>query len=290
MCWSEGVVSWLNRLFFVVCVIGMGVLFSWEAPEAILVSKQTPIPIFPKEEGFHPQLVHIPGGRFLVGEVASRREDAHQDLGHRPKKAHIPYDYWMMSTELSIRVAAQLGSTRTIEQGRCMGDCPLSNISWYDAVEYANLLSKKTGLEPCYVIDKKRVRWPKGVACLGYRLPLEEEWEYAAKAGQGNIVYTDGDAALESMAWYKENALQRAHPIAGKTPNSLLLYDMLGNLSEWCWDPWEKRTKTAGRQRVVRGGNWGLFASKIHTEYREAIETHKRSFRFGVRFVRTIPD
>ena len=79
-----------------------------------------------------------------MGEVASRRAEAHRDLGHRPKKAYIAYDYLIMSTELSIRIASQLDKKDTIEEGRCIGDCPLSNISWYDAVEYANLLSEKT--------------------------------------------------------------------------------------------------------------------------------------------------
>ena len=278
--------SWLIRFFTVVCLGAMFVLLSWSQPERVIESKQTPIPIFPKEEGYHPLLVHIPGGRFLVGEVASRREEAHQDLGHRPRKAHISYDYLIMSTELSNRIASQLKKEKLETENLCMGDCPRSNISWYDAVEYANLLSEKTGLETCYIIEKKRVRWPKGVACLGYRLPLEEEWEYAAKAGRSNV---EENKMLNSIAWHKGNSLQRPHPIATREPNELLLYDMLGNLSEWCWDRWDKSSKASQRQRTLRGGNWRSELRELDAEHREVLEAKQRSYRSGVRFVRTLP-
>jgi|GEM_PF-4883749 len=262
-------------------------LLLWERSETPIRSQQSPEPIFGGEEEYHPLMIHIPSGRYLIGSIASLKAERFGTLDHRPKKVHIPYDFLIMSTELNARIAAQLNPASNYSIAKCIGDCPAVNISWFDAVELANLLSEKTGFEPCYVIEKKRVRWPKGVHCLGYRLPLEEEWEYAAKAGMKVAPKVDKEEILNT-AWFEENSGKRPKTIALKQPNPLGLYDIQGNVREWCWDDWEKKERTKGRQKALRGGAWNSQRAQLHLEYRSAARSTMRRTSIGVRFVRTV--
>lgn len=131
---------------------------------------------------------------------------------------------------------------------------PVENVSWYDAVVFCNKLSEKEGLVPAYSVDgetdveewgyaphksaefKPEIKWNK--KANGYRLPTVEEWQYAAKGGQ-NYKYSGSDD-LDKVGWYGEIeglvAIGKTHPVAQKTPNGYGLYDMSGNVWEWCWD------------------------------------------------------
>ena len=166
---------------------------------------------------------------------------------------------------------------------------PVEKVSWYDAVEYCNERSKKEGLTPCYVIDKDNEdpnntyaydeeKWT--VTCdfsaNGYRLPTEAEWEYAARGGNVSEEFTySGSDVADDVAVYEDNSCNLGysnpdfgtHTVRGKTPNELGLYDMSGNVWEWCWDWYEyvsfvTETQTnptgakSGSYRVKRGGSW----------------------------------
>ncbi|WP_284641093.1 formylglycine-generating enzyme family protein [Paenibacillus silviterrae] len=127
---------------------------------------------------------------------------------------------------------------------------PVVDVSWHDAVAFCNLLSRQAGLQECYSVseDGERVDWNRE-AC-GYRLPTEAEWQYACKAGTGGYRYGE----LETIAWYLENAEGRVHHVGQKQPNAWGLYDMLGNVWEWCWDVYDP--KVYGSYRIFRGGSW----------------------------------
>ncbi|TQR38817.1 formylglycine-generating enzyme family protein [Brevibacillus brevis] len=129
-------------------------------------------------------------------------------------------------------------------------EAPVVNVSWNDAISFCNLLSQQAGLTECYSIseDGERVSWNEEAD--GYRLPTEAEWQYACKAGTGGYRYGE----LDEIAWYQGNAEGTAHAVGQKLPNAWGLYDMLGNVWEWCWDLYD--VNVYGSYRIFRGGSW----------------------------------
>jgi formylglycine-generating enzyme required for sulfatase activity len=143
------------------------------------------------------------------------------------------------------------------------GDIPVENVKWSEAVEFCNRLSDKTGLKPVYTIDGKKVTadWD----AKGFRLPTEAEWIYACQAGKMGDRYGE----INQIAWYKDNSDGKTHKVGIKKENPWGLYDMLGNVCEWCWDlygPYPKGDKKvwrghkSGTHRVTPGGSW------VHSE------------------------
>lgn len=172
---------------------------------------------------------------------------------------------------------------------------PVETVSWYDCIEYCNKRSTKEGLKPYYNIDKEKkdplndididdVKWTvtTNPQANGYRLPTEAEWEYAASGGQLSKNYTyAGSDDVDKAGWYYKNsgdaemtglwnwtAIENNHnktkTIGGKEPNELQLYDMSGNVREWCWDRYgdlesnitDPQGSSKGAVRVWKGGGW----------------------------------
>lgn len=131
-----------------------------------------------------------------------------------------------------------------------LNSVPLVNVSWYDAISYCNLLSKKCRLMECYTIDPESNDVIFDENANGYRLPTDAEWQYACKAGSTGYRY----GKVRDIAWYSENSEGGIHKAGKKEPNKWGLYDMLGNVWEWCWDLYDENTY--GSYRVFRGGSW----------------------------------
>jgi formylglycine-generating enzyme required for sulfatase activity len=127
---------------------------------------------------------------------------------------------------------------------------PVEGVSWWDAVQFCNALSRREGLAPAYRLAAgiEAVEWD--ASADGYRLPTEAEWEHACRAGTTGPRY----GPLDEIAWYRGNSLERIHDVGGRRPNAWGLHDMLGNVWEWCWDIYD--AEVYGSYRVLRGGGW----------------------------------
>ncbi|KXY12012.1 formylglycine-generating enzyme family protein [Bacillus sp. FSL K6-0067] len=127
---------------------------------------------------------------------------------------------------------------------------PVVNISWHDAITFCNSLSKTAGFTEFYSIQDDGKKVSCNLHSNGYRLPSEAEWQYACKAGAPGYTYGE----LQKIAWYNENSNGQIQDVGKKEPNAWGLYDMLGNVWEWCYDLYDK--KVYGSYRIFRGGSW----------------------------------
>lgn len=159
-------------------------------------------------------------------------------------------------------------SVRGINPSKFKGKkLPVESVSWYDAIEFCNDLSCKDGLKPCYSIGlNSKIKCD--FTANGYRLPTKAEWEFAARGGNKSKGYVyAGSNDIDEVAWYKSNSNEQTHIVGQKKPNELGLYDMSGNVNEWCWD-WcnycdslsiendiDSRSRLKGPDRYVCGGS-----------------------------------
>jgi formylglycine-generating enzyme required for sulfatase activity len=163
-------------------------------------------------------------------------------------------------------------------------DRPVDTVSWLDAVKFCNELSVRDGLTPAYVFVGSSVEWKRDAD--GYRLPTEAEWEYAARGGRygadaetplKKAPYSGGTDA-DAVAWFDRNSGKSSQPVARKAANQLGLFDMSGNVWEWCWDWYGEYPKESGvdpiapsngsNVRVMRGGAWFTPLNLLRVTYR----------------------
>ncbi|WP_090798893.1 SUMF1/EgtB/PvdO family nonheme iron enzyme [Paenibacillus sp. GP183] len=159
---------------------------------------------------------------------------------------------------------------------------PVVNVSWNDAISFCNLLSQLTGLKEYYSVidDGERVvcNWDAD----GYRLPTEAEWQYACKAG--TVGYRYGE--LDEIAWYHGNSEGMVHEAGKKLPNAWGLYDMLGNIWEWCWDLYDVNVYDS--YRIFRGGSWAEEARGCGSTCRRRSHPAFRIDDLGFRLARSL--
>lgn len=212
-------------------------------------------------------MVLLPAGEFLMGD---NNGEADEKPAHKVRLSA----FYMDTLEVTQKAYQSLMEKNP---SKSKGpDKPVEQVDWFHAILFCNMRSLKEGLKPCYD--------PNSLACdfsaPGYRLPTEAEWEYACRAATpGHYSFGDAPAKLTACAWFKDNAGQTTHPVGQKAPNPWGLYDMHGNVAEWCHDFYaesyylksealDPRGPTAGDKCVLRGGSWRTTADACRSAAR----------------------
>jgi formylglycine-generating enzyme required for sulfatase activity/serine/threonine protein kinase len=225
------------------------------------------------------KLLRIEGGEFMMGSP-SGDQDAEDD--EKPQHKVRISSFYLGKTEVTQeQYEAVMGSnpswfSRTAGgtdqvAGRPTGDRPVENVSWLDAIKFCNALSEKDGLKAYYNIAGNDVGVPE-ISGPGYRLPTEGEWEYSCRArSTAKFSFGDDPSKLEDHGWCSGNSGQATHPVGLKGANDFGLYDMHGNVWEWCFDRYRGKYygqspevdpqgpgESGAAYRLIRGGSWNF--------------------------------
>ena len=222
-------------------------------------------------------MVSLPGGEFVMGTDKGNPDEA---PAHKVKVSGFLIDIYEVTHEMFTKV--QLPNPSHWQDNPKK---PVERVRWRDAKQYCNERSLLEGLKPCY--DEKTADWDCDYAANGYRLPTEAEWEYACRAGaEGPYDFGQPDK-LRQFAWFADNAGEKTHAAGEKKPNRWGIFDMYGNVSEWCEDVYRPTyyreslpvdphgPPNPGKdvQRVMRGGSWKASADMCRASFRQGQRT-----------------
>ncbi len=258
-------------------------------------------PLSAQEMGL--EMKYIRGGRFTMGT-----NDYHSEHAEFPEHEVLINDFYISDAPVTDSLYKLANKERQTEYQQL----PITNVNWYMAIEFCNKLSKKTGLHQCYTIDRLKVScdFEKN----GYRLPTEAEWEYAARSGGlnnrqwsgTNYIHDESSErdyfysqpnVLNEYAWTTENSNNRSHPVKSLSPNDLGLYDMTGNVSEWCYDLFapfshglieNPRGPSEGGERVLKGGAFNEIPEYCVNTFRWHRPPEHRFNHIGFRLAQSI--
>lgn len=232
------------------------------------------------------EMVEVEGGTFLMG---SDKGEADEKPVHEVKIANFLIGKYSVTQELWENI---MGSNPSMFKGNKR---PVENVSWYDAVEFCNKLCEKEGLKKAYSGSGDNVACD--FASAGFRLPREAEWEFAARGGNKSKGYRfSGSDNIDEVAWYWDKSDDSTHDSGTKQANELGIYDMTGNVWEWCWDwKWDygsldqtdPRQSKTGFVRVNRGGSWYNHMKSCRVRRRDENLPDCRLDILGFRVVRT---
>lgn len=219
------------------------------------------------------KLAYIPPGEFEMGSPIDEKGRAEDELQHRVKLTRA---FRIGVTEVTQgQWEKVMGYNRSNFKG---SDLPVEKMSWREAVAFCKKLSK----------DEGKV----------YRLPTEAEWEYACRAGATGAF--GGTGNIDEMAWYADNSEEKSHPVGTKKANAWGLYDMHGNVSEWCSDRYgaeyaegeavDPEGPAVGTYRVVRGGSWSHFARACRCAARSSVPESYQLRQTGFRVVKEVSE
>ena len=218
--------------------------------------------------GFNEELIDIPGGSIELRDDRTKEKWTVEIESFLLAKFPVTQD-------LYFEIAKE--SPSTFKGGKL----PVESVSWKDAVTFCNLLSIQRGLKPCYIFSATHADIIFDSTGDGFRLPTEAEWEYACKAGSTGIRYGE----LNLIAWYKDNSGKKTHPVGMMAPNAWGLYDMLGNVWEWCSDIYDETVY--GSYRILRGGGWydearGCMATNRRRSHPTSFKIDDLGFRIAI--------
>jgi serine/threonine protein kinase/formylglycine-generating enzyme required for sulfatase activity len=220
-------------------------------------------------------LVRIEGGEFVMGSPNSDKDAANDEKPPHSVRVSSFYlatteltqwQYWTIMRNNPSHFASTGAGARSVT-GQPTEGHPVENVSWLDACRYCNALSRIERLAPYYAIDGEHVT-VRDTNGTGYRLPTEAEWEYASRARTATrFCFGDDPRNLGEFAWYEGNADGKTHIVGQKSSNAFGLYDMHGNVAEWCWDGYDANYYAGSpavdpqgpaefARRGIRGGGW----------------------------------
>jgi len=247
-------------------------------------------------------MVLVERGSFTMGDTWGEGESDEKPT----HKVTLTYDFYIGKYETTFDeydvFCEDTGRSKPNDEGWGRGQRPVINVSWWDATAYCNWLSDKEKLPKAYdskgnLLDKDGRVTTDVTKVLGYRLPTEAEWEYAARGGKHNSPFKySGSDNVDKVAWYESNSGNKAHEVGKKSPNVLGIYDMSGNLWEWCSDWYGGYSssaqtnpyKNSGSCRVFRGGSWGSIATRVRVAVRDYLSPTGTFFSLGFRIARTV--
>jgi formylglycine-generating enzyme required for sulfatase activity len=252
-------------------------------------------------------MVTVPGGTFQMGDVMWDKEETDETV-HSVTLGAFQIGAYEVTFEEYDAFCTATKREKPADEGWGRGKRPVINVSWEDVVAYCNWRSKQEGLEEVYKINGSRIsaNWQAN----GYRLPTEAEWEYAARAGGKKVRFGNGrdiadpkEINFNASAGYKKpysvvgEYRRKTLPVGSFAPNALGLYDMSGNVWEWCWDWYDSYSTSAqtnpkgpntGSVRVLRGGSWYFYPQGCRVAYRYYLTPGYRNVLIGFRLSRTL--
>ena len=216
-------------------------------------------------------MVYVKAGSFMMG--ASENDEDVQDREMPEHQVALTGSYYIGKYEVTQGLwKVVMGKNPSSSKG---DDYPVEKVSWNNVQEFIAKLNELTG--------KK------------YALPTEAQWEYAARGGEKSKGYKySGSNDLDEVAWYNSNSNNATNPVGMKAPNELGIYDMTGNVSEWCQDYYDDYSSDAqidpvgpenGSTCVLRGGSWAEIERRCRVSFRSDKELDKRDFELGFRLV-----
>ena len=216
-------------------------------------------------------MIMVEGGTFTMGATPVQILDA--EANERPVHEVTLSDYYIGETEVTQALwQAVMGSNPSYFKGNSN---PVESVSWNDCQEFIRKLNSLTGRT--------------------FRLPTEAEWEFAARGGNKSKGYKyAGSNSIDDVAWYDSNSGSMTHAVKTKSPNELGIYDMSGNVWEWCQDWYgsyssnaqtNPRGPSSGSYRVLRGDGWNCSAWNCRVSFRYCTSLGHRSSTYGLRLV-----
>ena len=223
------------------------------------------------------QMVYLPGGEFMMGSAKGNADEAPP---HKVTVSAFLMDKFEVTHEMFAK--AQLPNPSHWQDNPKK---PVERVRWRDAKQYCNERSLLEKLKPCY--DEKTPDFDCDYTASGYRLPTEAEWEYACRAGTDAPYDFSAADKIRQYAWFADNADQKTHPVGQKKPNRWGIFDLYGNVSEWCEDVYSATyyqqspsldphgPPNSGKdvKRVLRGGSWKASADMCRATARQAERT-----------------
>lgn len=244
------------------------------------------------------EFVKVRGGSFKLGK--SEKNRGLKDLPRHT--ATLTYDYFIGKYLVTEETFARFNTNFEVTNPYI----PITDITWFEAIEFCNDISRLNNLPVAYdlfgnLLDKYGKLTTDITQVVGYRLPTETEWEFAATGAVNELNFQfAGGNIIDYVGWYKDNSAQQIHEVGQLQPNTLGIFDLTGNVNEWCYDSFQygeiafykEKTNNIGIEhtntRIVRGGSWTDPAQHCTIDYRDYCAADKSYSVLGFRLVRTI--